>query len=44
MLAVAIFSLIEKNNYKFKANHKNANFPRQFCPESISEEFDYADS
>ena len=44
MLVVASFSLIEKNNYKFEANHKNANFSRQFCPENISEKFDYADS
>ena len=29
-----------KEIYKFKADNKNANFPTQFCLQSISRKFD----
>ena len=36
--------LIEKKVCKFKANDENANFPCQFCLESIYDKFEYVES
>ena len=44
MWIIVIFLLIEKKVCKFKANDENANFPSQFCLESIYDKSEYVES
>ena len=43
MVAI-VTCLLTETKSKFKTNNKNANFPFQFCVESISNKCDYIDS
>ena len=44
MLIIVVCLRMEKNIFKFKADKKNANFPKQFCLRSISNEFSATES